>query len=526
MRSFYLLCALLLLAFKLHATDAQPISAPEPHGIAFKVLAGEETALKALIGKWKTDELARQGGKFGSHGWWPWGLLAFDYDNDGDMDLLAQHHAAPQSLILRNEFMEKGTLTFVAANPELGLPGNALAGCFKPWTLDIDGDGFLDLLYNDAQPNTIFFNRAGKKFEPMGMGFGQLDGVRALPELSADGYPVAGHAKIRYVYDASARKFKSQAHEDPLIAKPPEAIAEFLAALKKEPKNRFLKVNYFERLNLSGSGKDLAYSGFASYGGSLFGRYLTSDKDGKLTDATEQLGLPKDSTPILFADLNGDGYDDVLVVGAGMYLSDGKGKYAAQPGRVTEYLKNVGAYVHKVVPVDFNRDGRMDLVLNNCRLKSVALFENLGGGAFKPLNTVVGWDADPVAVCDINNDGLLDVCVGGPEETVTILLNQTAKPGNGCLISVRAIAPNPFAAGTKLECFHAGDMGKPDARPFRTATIQPDGQPVQVCTAQETHFDLRAVFSGKDGKTVELKSVEAKGRWTLTADGKLEAVKK
>lgn len=526
MRSFHLLCALLLLAFKLHGTDAQPVGAPEPHGIAFKVLAGDETGLKALIGKWKADELARQGGKFGSHGWWPWGLLAFDYDNDGDMDLLAQHHGAPQSLILRNEFVEKGTLTFVAANPELGLPGNGLAGCFKPWTLDIDGDGFLDLLYNDAQPNTIFFNCGGKKFEPMGMGFGQLDGVRALPELSPEGYPAAGHSTLRYMYDASAKKFKSQPYTDPLAARWPETVAESLAAMKKEPRNRFLKIYHFEQANFTGNGnRDQACAGFASYGGSLFGRYMIADKDGKLTDATEQLGLPKDGTPILLTDLNGDGCDDVLVVGAGMYLSDGKGKYAPQSGQVTDYLKRIGSYVHKVVPVDFNRDGRMDLVLNNCRFKSVALFENLGGGAFKPLNTVTGWDADPVSVCDINNDGLLDVCVGGPEETVTILLNQTAKPGNGCLISVRATAPNPFATGTKLECFHSGDMGKPNARPFRTATIQSDGQPVQVCVAQETHFDLRAVFSGKDGKTVELKNIEAKGRWTLTPDGKLEAIK-
>ncbi|MCZ7644290.1 MAG: VCBS repeat-containing protein [Planctomycetota bacterium] len=63
--------------------------------VAFTPAAEPATGLKAIVQKWHDDELARQGGKFGSHGWWPWGLSAIDYDNDGAPDLIPSHHGAP-----------------------------------------------------------------------------------------------------------------------------------------------------------------------------------------------------------------------------------------------------------------------------------------------------------------------------------------------------------------------------------------------------------------------------------------------
>ncbi|MBI3829857.1 MAG: VCBS repeat-containing protein [Planctomycetes bacterium] len=522
MRTLALLVSVMLLASDLQGADAPPAGG----GIAFKVLSGEDTGLKAIMEKWKADELARQGGKFGDHGWWPWGLLALDYNNDGALDLLAQQHGAPQSIVLKNELKEKGKLTFVNANAELGLPTNGLSGCFKPTAMDIDGDGFLDLIYNDAMPNTVFFNREGKKFEPMGLGFGQLDHIRDAEDVSPEGYPNAGNETVRYAFDASTRKYKKTPFENPLYVKPPEAVAALLVDLKKAPKNRFMHIQYFQEVSLGGSGgKDLVCAGFASYGGDLIGRFLISDKDGKLTDATEQLGLPKDGTPIMLADLNGDGFDDVLITGAGLYMSDGKGKYALKPGPVTDYLKNVGPYLHKAFPVDFNQDGQVDLVLNNPRRSSVEIYENLGGGEFKVLHKAGGWDADPVAICDIDNDGLMDVCVGGPAETITIFLNQSPHPGNCCMIFPRMEKPNALAVGTRLEFYKAGELGKPGARPIKTEWAHSNGTPVHIGLGKESAFDLRATFPGKEPKAVEFKALAAKSKLKIAPDGKAEELK-
>src|SRR5260221_8856387 len=74
--------------------------------------ASASAGLKDIIEKWKSNELERQGGKFDDHGWWLWGLLGFDYDNDGDIDLLAQQHGHPLSILIRNQLKETGKLTF------------------------------------------------------------------------------------------------------------------------------------------------------------------------------------------------------------------------------------------------------------------------------------------------------------------------------------------------------------------------------------------------------------------------------
>ncbi|MBM4034727.1 MAG: VCBS repeat-containing protein [Planctomycetes bacterium] len=306
--------------------------------------------------QWKATELARQGGKFGSHGWWPWGLAAFDYDNDGDMDLLAQQHGQPRTMIIRNLLKEKGKLGFVNANPELGLPSNALAGCFKPLIWDFDGDGFLDLAYRDSQPETVDDN----------------------------GFPCLCTQSARYFFEGATCNFGREPWRPRWLAQPPAAIVPAIAEGKKA---RFFHMELLEGIDLTGKGrKDSAWGGFGSYGGPMMGRYLVAEGEGGLTDATEQLGLPMAGTPVYFGDLNGDGADDVLVAQGdrgGLYLSDGQGKFALKPGPLTDFLRWKDPYLHKVVAADFNNDGRLDLVLSSGRLGGVEAYQDLGRGELR-----------------------------------------------------------------------------------------------------------------------------------------------
>ena len=50
------------------------------------------------------EEMRRQGGSFKSGGWWSWGLSAFDYDNDGSLDLLITQHAPGGGQILKGQW--------------------------------------------------------------------------------------------------------------------------------------------------------------------------------------------------------------------------------------------------------------------------------------------------------------------------------------------------------------------------------------------------------------------------------------
>ena len=493
--------------------------------VVLQALPGGGTGLKAIMEKWKADELQRQGGKFPSHGWWPWGLVAFDYDNDGDIDLVAQQHGAPQTIVIKNQLRETGKLTFLNANAELGLPTNGLAGCFTPLAWDFDGDGFVDLAYCDALPNTCFFNLGGRKFEPMGFAFGQLAGVSSPVDLNGDGYldVTSVNDGKQYLYDPAVRKFTSRPWEDALHASPPEAVKTAVDEIKPKIVPRYL--HFHEHVNLTGKGaNDLVCGYFGAYGGPIFGRYLVADKDGKLRDATDQLGLPKTGTPILMHDVNGDGADDVLIVGAGLYLSDGKGHFALKPGPLTEFVKDRREYVHEAYLVDLANAGRYDLVVHNGRGSTARIFENLGGGAFRLVAQAGTW-TDAVAVCDINDDGLMDVCVGGPGDDIAIYLNQTPNAGNSCKLHPGMEKPNPYAVGALVEIYKAGELGKEGAKPRLSETAHPDATPVHVGLGDAKTFDLRVTFPGKEPKVVELKAVEAKRKLRITPNGEAEEIR-
>src|SRR5262249_47290318 len=161
-------------------------------------------------------------------------------------------------------------------------------------------------------------------------------------------------------------------------------------------------------------------------GGACFGRYLLADKDGNWADRTTELGLPQVGTPILVMDLTGDGAPDVLVAGgpqAGLYVNDGRGKFTVQPGDMMALLRESANYLHKVYLVDLDNDGDVDLVLSNPRARNEEIYENRGGGQFRRLVRATGWDADPIAIADFNDDGLLDVAIGGPGDSITLYLN-------------------------------------------------------------------------------------------------------
>jgi len=490
--------------------------------VVLKPLPPDQTGLRAIMEEWKADELKRQGGKWGGHGWWPWGLAAFDYDNDGDWDLLAQQHGQPRTMIIRNLLRETGKLSFLNARAELGLTTNALAGCFKPLIWDFDGDGYLDLAYRDSQPETFFFNRQGKGFEAMRPGLGEIVGMREVEGVDRNGLPYLSTHTARFFFDGAARRFKPEPWQPPWHAEPPTAIAALAAEARH--KNRFFKMEFFE-VNLAGRGcKDLAWGGFGPYGGAHLGRYLLADDRGGFTDATEQLGLPGNGTPIYFADFNGDRVDDVLAVHGkvgGLYLSDGRGRFALQPGALTDFLRIPDSYLHKVFKADFDNDGALDLVLASGRLGAVGAFQNLGKGEFRQVLKASGW-VEPVAICDLNDDGLLDICLGGPKDDITVYLNETPHPGNFGALYPRMDRPNPYAVGARVQVFRAGQLGQPDARPILEEKAHPDGAPIRAGLGSEREFDVRVTFPGATPKHFERQRVEAGKKLKMTPDGSLE----
>ncbi len=405
-------------AIEIEKKDPEPEPAPvdpsKPDAPTSEVtlIEAPDTGIAGILAEWKKQ----------ASDWWPWGLVALDFDQDGDVDLLVQQHGGAKSHLLKNQLKETGSLSFTSANAELGLPMSALGATFKPLVLDIDADQFPDLVYCDAQANTVWFNSGGKGFRPMGYAFANLEGLRDISDFNGDGFMDVGHDHGRWHYDPHTKKFKKSAYTNPLLEKPAPPIVDFLQAEHAKPVNQFLKVRAWRgKLNADGR-PDLIYAGFGAYGGSLFGRYLIANADGSHVDSTQALGLPNTGTPVFASDLNRDGKDDFVIVGQGVYLS-GSEKYELKPGPLTDFVKTPGAYLHQITAVDLNGDRLQDLVVCNQRGRDTRVFQQVSPVEFKLVMQIGSWDGDPVAVCDIDGDGRADVCVGAGDD-VRILLNK------------------------------------------------------------------------------------------------------
>jgi len=323
----------------------------------------------------------------------------------------------------------------------------------------------------------------------------------------------------RLLYDPEKKIFKHTRVPHADWARLPEdlgkAITDRLGKQKKIGRkmykiNRYMRL-FYTRADLNGDGReDLVVAGYGPYGGDKFGHYLLAGADGELVEATEQLGLPENGTPIRVEDVTGDGLPEVLVAHgktwAGLYVNRG-GKFERKAGPLTDFLVGRDPYLFKAWLADFDNDGDLDVVISSPRYGRERVFENLGGGEFKLVLASPGWDNEPVVICDINDDGKLDLIIGTKDKKKTtdvlICLNDTPKVGHFAKILPRMPAPNRYAVGAIVAVFKAGQLGKPGAKPFLIRKAHPDSRPVHVGLGAADRFDLRVTFP--DGKITELR---------------------
>ncbi len=167
------------------------------------------------------------------------------------------------------------------------------------------------------------------------------------------------------------------------------------------------------------------------------------------------------SQTVVTADLNGDGYPDVIVgnccdgsIGITVFLSRPDG--SLQPG--TNYL--AGGSFASVAIADFEGIGKLDIAALDIVSNGVQIFRNNGDGTFTPSgsystggNDVSGINNGPfnqLVTGDFNHDGHPDLAIANYDsQNVSVLLNDGTGafptsaiyplPGNGQAIAVADI---------------------------------------------------------------------------------------
>jgi hypothetical protein len=155
---------------------------------------------------------------------------------------------------------------------------------------------------------------------------------------------------------------------------------------------------------------------------------LLSHGDGSFANP---LRFPCGSSPhgLALGDFNGDGrVDAVTGLSGSLALLLGNGD-----GTLSEPLTITGGDLHtQVVTGDFNGDGRLDLASNNQLGADVSVFWNGADGTWDTGRMPAGWHPTALATADLDGDGILDiVSASNPDGNVKLALVTLHGRGDG-----------------------------------------------------------------------------------------------
>lgn len=331
------------------------------------------------------------------------GIAAFDYNNDGRIDLFFANGAALPSLrktgakYANRLYRNDGGGHFTDVTAQVGLEGSgysigAAAG-------DFDNDGFVDLLVAGVDECHLYKNEGGKRFRD----------VTAQAGIHGGAWAVAG-GWFDYDRDGLLDLFvvnylKWSAATNPVCHDP--------------------------------SGRYVVYCHPKEFGGTANTLYHNLG-GGKFEDVSAASGIAKSfgkGMSVAIADYDGDGYPDVFVTNDTQpnflfhNLRNGRFEEAGFDAGVA--LRDDGKAVSSMGAEfrDFNNDGRPDVLFTALAGETFPLFRNLGKGEFQDAtyasrlgrltNRLSGWG---VALADLNNDGWKDIFAANSHVTDNIEL--------------------------------------------------------------------------------------------------------
>jgi enediyne biosynthesis protein E4 len=441
------------------------------------------------------------------------GVAVFDYDNDGDLDILfvqgapvaGGHSPRGGNRLFRNDGVANGVPRFTDVTTQAGV-GLAAVGMGVA-VGDIDNDGWLDLYVTNFGPNALYRNRGDGTFEDvtarMSADDPRFSASAAFLDYDRDGF--LDLFVTNYVTFTVAGNKVCTDHAGVRDHCPPGAYQPVPPRLfHNEGGRRFKDVS-------DASGVTRAYgAGLGVAVGDLDGDgwpdvYVANDAtpnqlwinhhDGTFEDrgllsgtALSALGRPEGSMGIALGDVDNDGDEDLFVtniVGEShvLYLNDGHANFDDARTR-----SGVGAPTASMTGfgtdwLDYDNDGRLDLFIANGAINIVEgqrgqpnpyrqqnqLLHNEGGGRLVDVSASAGPAFSKLDVArgaafgDLDNDGDIDVVVTNNNGAARVLLNQQNQPSqrnapaaHWLEVALRAASGNRFGVGARIGFVRSG----------------------------------------------------------------------
>lgn len=328
------------------------------------------------------------------------GVAAFDYNNDGRIDLFFANGAELPSLqktsakyanrLLRND----GQGRFTDVTEAAGLTGQGYS--IGVAAADYDNDGHPDLFVAGVGENHLYRNRGGK-FEDVTAAAGIQSGVWSVAAgwFDFDNDGLLDLFVVNYV--------QWSADTSPVCQDPGRKVRVYC-----HPRNFAPLPNTLYRNRGDGTFEDVSQkSGIAAHAGKGMSLAI-ADYDG---DNRPDVYVTNDTRPNFLFHNRGQGLFEEVAYSAGVALTDDGNPVSA-----------MGVDFR-----DYDNDGRPDIAFTALTGEKFPLFKNLGNGQFRdntytsrlgPLTArLAGWSA---ALADFNNDGFKDLFTANSHVTDNI----------------------------------------------------------------------------------------------------------
>ena len=368
------------------------------------------------LGNGKFEDVTRKAGLDPSlHGV---GCAAGDYDNDGATDLAAS--LSGSVLLLHNE--KNGT--FKDVTDAAGIKSQVQDAGLT--FIDYDHDGDIDLLItgNSERPGAVSRKPTGANAMWRNNGNGTFTDVTESVGLRGETPNIS----------AIGTDFNND-----------RAVDIVTTGLGSGPGRR----------------KENSYMGTAVYQNPREGKFIKRE--------LWSSAMPSETTGVAVLDFNHDGWMDLAFTHTGtpgltLWLNNHGKSFDRVELPETNWVRAYG-----VAAFDYDNDGWVDLVAVGETKEGkgeVRLFRNLGPDGFKDVTADVGLDKiqlkEPRAIItgDYDGDGATDLLITQNHGPAVLLRNEGGNQNHWLRLSLKGLADNKSAIGTKVEVFSGGNRQK------------------------------------------------------------------